>query len=141
MTVMNLVDLGTNVTRDIEDTNPPIVLRREEFFRSAGTNRPDDRPPPWRDREGIPTNAATGLTNNGAEGTPPALGNRPWERDGAGRPRFSRPPWMGEDEYKALLKKQGVHSFLIVMSTQAVRTARDRISGCGSSSRCWRRCQ
>jgi two-component system, NtrC family, sensor histidine kinase HydH len=34
-----------------------------------------------------------------------------------------RPPWMSEDEYKAMLHKQGVHSFVIVMSTQALRAA------------------
>jgi len=119
VTVMNLVDLGTNVTHDIEPASPPIVLRREEFFHSSETNRFGDRLSLWRNREEFPTNEiAAGLTNSGAE----AFGNRPWGR-GSGRPRFARPLWMGEDEYKALLQKQGVHSFLIVLSTQAVRTA------------------
>jgi len=118
VTVMNLVDLGTNVTHDIEPASPPIVLRREEFFHSAETNRPGDRFSQWRSREEFPTNEVAGLTNAGAE----APGNRPWGR-GPGRPRFARPPGMGEDEYKALLQKQGVRSFLIVLSTQAVRSA------------------
>ncbi len=123
VTVMNLVDLGTNVTRDIQETNPPIVLRREEFFHSSDTNRFGDRPSSWRSREDSLTNEASAVTN--ADGTlPSAPGGRPWGRgEGSGRPRLARPPWMGEDEYKALLQKQGVHSFLIVMSTQAVRIA------------------
>jgi hypothetical protein len=36
---MNLVDLGTNVMSDIERTNPPVILSREDFrgqFESAG---------------------------------------------------------------------------------------------------------
>ncbi len=124
MTVMNLVDLGTNVTHDIEETNPPIVLRREEFFRSTETNRTEDHQLPWRSRAEASTNASSVTTNAGETNQRSSDSrNRPWERDGTGRPRFSRPPWMGDDEYKALLQKQGVHSFLIVMSTKAVRTA------------------
>ena len=99
VTVMNLIDLGTNVTHDIEPASPPIVLRREDF----------------------PTNAAPRLTEAGAEA--PVPGNHSWGHGESGHPRLTRPPWMGEKEYKALLQKQGVHSFLIVMSTQAVETA------------------
>ena len=33
---------------------------------------------------------------------------------------------MSEDEYKSVLQKKGVHSFLIVMSTQSVRAALDQ---------------
>jgi signal transduction histidine kinase len=125
VTVMNLVDLGTNVTHDIQETNPPIVLRREEFFHSSDTNHFGDHPSPWRDRENGSTNETSAVTNANTEGTsPPTPDGRPWGRGGgSGRPRFARPPWMGEDEYKALLQKQGVHSFLIVMSTQAVQIA------------------
>ena len=39
VTLMNLVDLGTNVTRDIENSRPPIVLTRDEIFRPSETNR------------------------------------------------------------------------------------------------------
>jgi signal transduction histidine kinase len=125
VTVMNLVDLGTNVTHDIEESNPPIVLRREEFFHSSDTNHFGDRSPQRRGREEFPTNDTPGLTNIDAElPPPPEPGSRPWMRGGPGRPRLARPPWMSEDEYKALLQKQGIHSFLIVMSTQAVTTAR-----------------
>jgi two-component system sensor histidine kinase HydH len=36
------------------------------------------------------------------------------------RPRFGRPRWMSEEEYQTLRQKQGVHSFVIVMSTQTL---------------------
>ncbi len=95
LTLKNLVDLGTNVTREVErPTNPPIVLPREEFFRPPETNRPP--PPPPEDGS--------------------AAASRPHSR-----PRFARPPWMNEDEYKAMLQKQGVHSFVLVMSTRRLQ--------------------
>jgi len=124
VTLMNLVDLGTNVTRDIEGNRPPIVLTRDEFFRPSETNRfaeghspetPLPSPPPEEEesnRHGAVTNEAT---------EPPPVGsstNRPWFR--GGRPRFGRPPWMSEETYNAMLQKQGVRSFVIVMSTQPV---------------------
>ena len=39
VTIMNLVDLGSSVSRDTENTNPPIVLSRENFTRNGETNR------------------------------------------------------------------------------------------------------
>lgn len=45
VTLMNPVDLGTNVARDVEGTNPPIVLSRQNFPRPSGTNRPPPPPP------------------------------------------------------------------------------------------------
>jgi signal transduction histidine kinase len=128
VTLMNLVDLGTNVTRDIESNRPPIVLTRDEFFRPSDTNRfagdrspePPPGPPP---SEEVSTRPAT-ATNEAAE--PPPSGsstNQPWFRGGSGRPRPGRPPWMSEEVYNAMLQKQGVRSFVIVMSTQPVLAA------------------
>jgi len=124
VTLMNLVPLGTNVTRELESTNPPIILSRQDF-----TNRPPPAPPNLQTNELGDIVAAT-------SNSPPAFGrsrfrggdNRRDDADGRrgggdGRPRFSRPFWMSEEEYKSVLQKQGVHSFLIVMSTQSVRTA------------------
>jgi len=94
MTLEIPVDLGTNVTQDLAQTAPELVIP-EESLRAFRTNRPPRRP---------------GDTNE-----PP---DRPRER----RPdlRFNRPPWMTEDEYRALLQKAGVHSFVIVMSSDPV---------------------
>ena len=142
VTLTNLVDLGANVAREAEGTNPPIVV---SFARSADTNRPPGPPPNFRppgSREGEPppgppppdvspdpSHAPTltlsnDLTNSFAQaGLTNSLSvtNRPRGRGPGGRPRFPRPFWMSETEYKAMLQKQGVHSFVIVLSTQSVR--------------------
>lgn len=128
VTLMNLVDLGTNVTRDIESSRPPIVLTRDEFFRPSDTNRvaggPPPEPPPGPPPPEEESNRAATATNEAA-GPPPSGSstNRPWFRGGPGRPRLGRPPWMSEEVYNAMLQKQGVRSFVIVMSTQPVLAA------------------
>jgi signal transduction histidine kinase len=128
VTLMNLVDLGTNVTRDIESNRPPIVLTRDEFFRPSDTNRVDagrpPEPPPGPPPPEEESNRAVTATNEAAEPQPSGSStNRPWFRGGSGRPRFGRPPWMSEEVYNAMLQKQGVRSFVIVMSTQPVAAA------------------
>jgi signal transduction histidine kinase len=131
VTVMNLVDLGTNMTHDIEGATTPIVSRPEDFFRPPETNRfsasRTNWPPPWTSRPEQPTGdvASESSTDNQVSAAASPT-NSPWGRGGSRRPRFSRPPWMSEDEYKALIQKQGAHSFIIVMSTQAVLTAGDQ---------------
>lgn len=131
VTLMNLVDLGTSVTSEFETTNPPIVLPRDAFPRGGDTNRtqsgarfsgqPDHEPPPLQFN---PTNASGEIppemrgTNRGrGDGERRSRG----EGDGRGRrPRFGRPPWMSEAEFQTMIQKQGVHSFIIVMSTRSV---------------------
>lgn len=126
VTLMNLVDLGTNIPSEPERTNPPIVLSMESL-----TNRPPPGPPPSPETEPAsehrppppyPPEFRAGDTN------PPPFPatNRFRSRGGEGRPRFGRPPWMSEAEYKAMLEKKGVHSFLIVLSTESVRAATQR---------------
>jgi signal transduction histidine kinase len=117
VTLMNLVDLGTNITRDIENTNAAIVMSREDFSRPpdtnpigsdtnrAGADRFDGGPPP-----GPPPSAVT--TNEEGQ----VVANR--------RPRgrfFGRPPWMSEVDYREISEKRGVHSFLISLSTEPVQ--------------------
>jgi signal transduction histidine kinase len=113
VTLMNLVVLGTNVTRELEGTNPPIVLSRQDF----PTNRPPPPPPELR------TNELGKVVPVPPSNAPPSSGRSRFRGGSEGRPRFGRPPWMSEDEYKSVLQKQGVHSFLIIMSTQSVRAA------------------
>ena len=119
VTLMNLVDLGTNVSGAAEAVRPPIVLPREEIFRGADTNRVRSGSPAFRnpERAGAGTNAAPALAGADPLPPPPEPGSR------GGQPRFPRPPWMGEAEYKALLPKQGVHSFVMGLSSRAVRAA------------------
>lgn len=138
VTLMNLVDLGTSVTSEFDTTNPPIVLSREAFARPGETNRPPfgrfNGPPPERDR---PPPAESGI-NTGPESTQEIQagtnrsrgdGERRSRRDGDGRDRrsrFGRPPWMSEAEFTAMIEKQGVHSFLISLSTRSVAEAARR---------------
>lgn len=122
--LMNLVDLGTNVLRDIERTNPPVVLSREDFMR-PDANRPEGSrerpPPPPKETERNETVRPEG-TSTVTEGPPPR--GRGWPRGGpGGRPGFARPFWMDEAEYRTMIQKQGVHSFVLAMSTQPMHAA------------------
>jgi len=143
VTLMNLVDLGTNVMSEVEGGRPTIVLPRSEMFGPFGTNRPvpPPGPPPGADVPAAPgpalTNAASATTTN------PAPRPREWfrrpdedrrgegdrrtegDRRGQGdrRPPFGRPFWMSEEEYRSLIQKQGVHSFVIEMSTETMRAS------------------
>jgi signal transduction histidine kinase len=128
VTLVNPVDLGTNLTYDIEGTNLPIILSRQDFTnRFAATNRlggPPHGPPPEPPPGDHPTNFAAGL------GEPPPLPpdndtNRMRPREGGFRSRFGRPRWMSEEEYQTLREKMGVHSFVIVMSTRTLHEAFD----------------
>jgi signal transduction histidine kinase len=108
LVVMNLVDLGTNMTHDLESTNVTLVLpqtERSQLF--SRTNRP---PPP---REEVTNEAGIVLTNR-------TRGPR-WTN---GFPTyFRKPSWMKDADYKALIEKQGVHSFALVLSTQTMSAA------------------
>jgi len=123
VTLANPVDLGTNLTYDIEGTNLPIILSRQDFTnRFAATNR-FGGPPPEPEHGDHPTNFSAA-----PEGPPPPDNdtNRMRFRDGGFRPRFGRPRWMSEEEYQTLRQKQGVHSFVIVMSTQTLHESFDQ---------------
>jgi len=135
VTLVNPVDLGTNLTYDFESTNPPIILSRQDFTNRFATNRigmPPPRPPPEPPNEPPPgprpAENPTNLTSTGG-GMPPPQGigtNREPPRENGFRPRFGRPRWMSEEEYQSLLQKQGVHSFVIVMSTEPIHVICDQ---------------
>lgn len=118
VTVINLVDLGTSVAPELERTNPAIVM---SFSRPPGTNRPGTPPGGFRRDPPPPEKYELSETNP----PQPGSGNR-FSRRGEGggrRPSFTRPFWMNEEEFKAMIQKQGVHSFVIELSTQAMRAA------------------
>jgi len=138
VTLMNLVDLGTNVMADLEGgpPPPPIIMPREAMLMAFETNRPSaNRPPPNRPpRERPPRPDVTEATNGlpavfpgdaqAAQTNAPSgpRGPRPGPGSGPGRGPFVRPNWMNPDEYQSLITKQGVHSFLIVISTAGMLT-------------------
>src|ERR1044071_6158475 len=137
MTVVNPVYLGASTT-PAGETNPPTIIlpRREPGAgpREGERARPGDEartndaaapgPPKFPPPGDPPTNAlSAGLSPPGND---PAATNRgesvpgPRERPpGPGRPRFGRPPWMNEEEYKSLVEKRGLHGLAIVMTTAA----------------------
>lgn len=137
--VMNLVELGTNQVVSLNTNGAPelgrenpVIILNESFGRptnrggfgpppSGGERQPGEGPPPDeaapRPPPGDPSFAAVTATNFPGTNQPRRRGERRGE--GGGRPSFSRPFWMSETEYKSLLLKQGVHSFVIVLSTQS----------------------
>jgi len=117
--LMNLVDLGTNVTSDIE-SRPTLVLSREEFPQPP-TNRPVPPPEAHHDDTNVPP--SLGASTNLATGeNPPPPPERDDRRRGGRdrRPQFGRPFWMSEEEYKTAIEKKGVHSFVMILSTRPV---------------------
>jgi signal transduction histidine kinase len=122
VTLLNLVDLGTNVTQDLQAQELTIVVPRHDL-----TNRPPPSPDRERtspehnnapDRERKPPSPPD-FRSDPAPSSVAEQTNAPSRGPGRGRFRgFGRPPWMSEEEYKSLIQKAGVHSFAIVMSTQ-----------------------
>ncbi len=94
------VDIGTNVSPELQQTNLELVLP-EESLRAMRTNRPPRR----------------------AEDTNEFSEPRRERRRPPPDLRFNRPPWMNEDEYRTLLQKAGVHSFIVSMSAAPVLQA------------------
>ena len=124
VTIVNLVDLGTSVAREGETNRPPIIVlpRRDP----ASASREEDRPPPpdrprprpeMRPAETGSSNVTTSeLASNSTAATVPTE-----RREGPGRPRFGRPFWMDEKEYKALLERRGLHGLVLAVSTDTFR--------------------
>jgi signal transduction histidine kinase len=120
VTIINLVDLGVNVARDLEGTNPPIVVSLDNFGRPGESDRPP--PPPDREPGARPVpDQEDNLRDGRSRLRPDDDADRRGRGDGDRRQRFGRPPWMSEADFQAMLEKQGVHSFLMVLSTAAVR--------------------
>jgi signal transduction histidine kinase len=148
LTVVNLVDLGTSAQPD-GATRPTIIMPpptpRSATDTVQSVSKPS--PPPSRDRMRprfpwppdvtvemaskefmirgkLPENWPSGATEYVERQRQP----RSRRRSGRGGRRFGRPPWMNKERYDALLKKQGLHGFVLVISTDAYRLeiSRDR---------------
>ncbi len=123
VTLMNLVNLGTNLTQDLQATNLTIVVPRHEL-----TNRPPPSaseaapPPPLESRTNLFTGPGSGDTSD-ALSRPPGRQRSRGDNDGRrndGRRPFGRPFWMSEEEYQSMIQRQGVHGFVLVFSTQPI---------------------
>jgi signal transduction histidine kinase len=114
VTLVNAVDLGTNLTQDLQATNLTVVVPRHDL-----TNRPppaaaDFPPPPGFEPS---TNPAVASEAGGGTNSPSRPPGRVRTRGGGdGRRPFGRPFWMSEEEYQ----KKSVHSFVLVLSTQPI---------------------
>jgi signal transduction histidine kinase len=121
VTLVNLVDLGTNVVQDGGGSRPIIVVPRRDL--PGGTNterragirieRPPSTPPP-RDPSASP---AAPSDDSAAASSSAAV------REPPGGALFGRPPRMSEEEYQGLIRRKGLHGFVVVMSTASVRAA------------------
>ncbi len=128
VTLFNPVDLGTNLTRDIEGTNLPIILSFPEFTNRFGMPPQRRPPPPSTNAAGseASTNAASSNMESAMPPPPPppdfSTNNRP-RPEGGRPPRVGRPRWMSPEEYQTMLQKKGVHSFVIIMSADPLHAA------------------
>ena len=128
VTLVNPVDLGTNLTYDIEGTNLPIILSRQDFTnRFAATNRlgrpPRDRHPNPRRAKPQPISPSVPENRRHRRRTMKQTGCVPVKAGSV--PVLGVRRWMSEEEYQTLREKMGVHSFVIVMSTRTLHEAFD----------------
>lgn len=109
LTLMNLMDLGVGGGTAEENSLPAALVvsgaRMNKAFRPPANRNPSPRPGETRPAGGTP-----------GDGSAPAANNSP-------RFPYSRPSWMEKEEYDALIKKQGVHSLVISLSTDEMRRA------------------
>ena len=96
LTLMNLMDLGANVSEDPARAPATIVVTDPRAFRQGPTRRPGEMP-------------ATKTGEAAGENT--------------ARSPFSRPSWMSREEYESVIQKRGVHSLVISLSTLELRRA------------------
>ena len=118
VTLVNLMDLGTHAAFQGEESPPIIVLPRREAGATNSLMPPGPDPfrfSPWS----APTRPLEEPSFRG-----PRSGEFPMEprsRQGPSRRGFGRPPWMSEEQYHSLITRQGLHGFVVVMSTQSFR--------------------
>lgn len=130
VTIVDLVDLGSNAQNESLNFPPAIVLEEEKGPRPPQNRlRPPFPPPGFWGGPGISTQTLQGRPPAfGREGTSRTLsaarGRREpgMRRSGRNAMDISRPFWMDEKQYQNLLKKQGLHGFVLQIPTQAFRS-------------------
>ncbi len=113
LTLMNLMDLGTGgapedrplpaafVVDDPRLTDPRFTAK--QFRQNANRSKTGPRTNP--------------------DGTPAAEGTSPPNNPQAARFPYAKPAWMSQEDYESLISKQGAHSLMISLSTDAMRRA------------------
>ncbi len=109
VTLVNLVDLGTNVVRE-EEQRPIIVLPRRDATNGASAFD-------WRER------ASRFRTNRNSTNLDERPAPPPGEPPPGRPPPGGRPRWMTEEEYKKALQQRGLHSFVMVLPTDTLRAS------------------
>ncbi len=142
--LMNPVDLGTNLTAEPDSRNATIVVPWNEMS-PFGSNRPPGPPPPGGPGREPPPDGGPRLEGSeapntdrptppgfrGPDGPPAEVSDgtngvtrpRGRPRRGEGRFPFNRPYWMSEEDYRALVQKKGVHSFVLVLPIESMKAA------------------
>ena len=133
LTLTNPIDLGDGPDPDSEDEPRPSIIISGEMvpnpfsstnrFRRRGDDRDRDRREEdeerrRRDEAGNNEPDDRRMRENGGDDDDRRGDRRRWIR-----PPFGRPPWMSEEDYQAVIQRQGVHSFMIALSTQPLRSA------------------
>jgi signal transduction histidine kinase len=135
--VVNLVDFGT-ADADDGTTRPPTIVipsRDEQTTESRTLFGSPPRSDERRRRDEAAMRAATEATTESERATAERRDRNAGDRnDGDDERRrgnrlraFGRPPWLTQTQFEELQRKQGLHGFVLVLSSDAVRaeTGRD----------------
>ncbi|MBI5381673.1 MAG: hypothetical protein HZA31_07220 [Opitutae bacterium] len=113
LTLMNLMDLGASQPEAGAHAPPALVLPDERLARVR--------------RSPAGSRAAANAAKAGKAPAPATTTTAPAATAGAsGTPPFGRPSWMSQEEYESVIQKQGMHSLVIVLSTEAMQRALQR---------------
>lgn len=113
VTLVNLMDLGTSSPSEGQPSPPIIVMPKRDTGGVTNSDAKNGPRYPW----GFPPPGSTNVAGERHPPTPHEGTNGP-PRD-PGRGPFGRPPWMSEEDYQSMITKQGLHSFVVVLSTQS----------------------
>jgi signal transduction histidine kinase len=108
VTIMNVMDLGPNSADD--GTRPAAIVVNDE--RTARAFRPSSS---RRQPEPTPNPGTSANSTTPANAAPAAVTSA--------RSPFSRPSWMTQEEFDAVIRKQGVHSLVLSLSTDEMHRA------------------
>ena len=131
VTILNLVDLGTNFTsvvlgpgevrRPLSGTNGmgasngPVAMNPPPAV--GGANAPEESVVATNNSSRVADGQSNSLVGNGPDSDRPRRGRgRDYQRP------FRQPPWMSTDEYNDLIERKGVHGFILVMPADQMIT-------------------